>query len=63
MFEGSVAGGEFGFAGVFGDDDGVGGEGLAAAGAAEEAQGGFVLGFGFVGWVEEEDVDGSGELG
>ena len=42
---------------MLGDDEGVGGEELAAAGAAEEAEGGFVLGFGFVGWVEEDDVD------
>jgi hypothetical protein len=60
LVEGSIAGGEWSFAGVLGDDEGIRGEELAASGAAEEVQGRFVLDLEVVGRVEEEDVDGAG---
>ncbi len=48
---------------MFSDDEGLGREELFGAGTAEEREGGFVLGLGFVGWVEEDNVERGGELG
>ena len=61
--EGAETGGEWGFGAVLGDDQSVGGEDLAATGAAEEVEGELVLGGGLGGRVEEDHVDGVGELG
>ena len=60
LLEGSEAGGEWGFAGVLGDDQCAGGKELAATGAAEKVERGLVLDFELVGWVEVENVDGAG---
>ncbi len=55
--------GEWGFAAVFGDDEGVGGEDDSAASAAKEMQGVGVFGFGFPGGIEVDEVEEIGGAG
>ena len=50
--------GRGGAGGVFGDDEGLGGEEVGGAGAAEEIEGGGVFDGGVVGRVEEDEVEG-----
>jgi hypothetical protein len=61
--EGSVAGGQNRLLCVLDDDEGVRSERGSAAGAAQEAEGGFVLGCGVVGGVDVDDVDELAQLG